>query len=127
MDRPDAMNTVKAFCEAWGTRDIERILAFLSEDCFYHNIPIEPVVGKADIRRFLSGFLADVEFCELEIHDIALSPTGAVMTERTDRFQIGGRRGELPVMGIFEFEHGEIVRWRDYYDQPTMDQIWRAL
>lgn len=124
--RSDAMKTIGAFCDAWGSCDIEQILAFLTDDCFYHNIPIEPVIGKANIRGFLGGFLQLVETGEFRILAMAQSASGAVMTERIDRFCINGSWGELPVMGIFELENGRIAQWRDYYDQTEMNRILAA-
>ncbi len=39
-----------------------------------------------------------------------------VMNERVDRFTVGGRTIELPVMGVFELRDGLIASWRDYFD-----------
>ncbi len=39
-----------------------------------------------------------------------------MLTERTDRFQIGEKWLELPVMGSFELADGKITAWRDYFD-----------
>ena len=42
---------------------------------------------------------------------------GVVLTERVDRFTIGDKRIELPVMGAFEVDgQGKITAWRDYFD-----------
>jgi len=48
-----------------------------------------------------------------------------VLTERIDRFTIGGKRVELPVMGAFEVaSDGKICAWRDYFDmQQFMKQL----
>ena len=53
---------------------------------------------------------------EFEILAIA-SCGGTVMTERIDRFEIGGKSIALPVMGAFEnTPQGAISAWRDYFD-----------
>jgi limonene-1,2-epoxide hydrolase len=48
--------------------------------------------------------------------------TGAVMNERTDRFEMGGRWIELPVAGLFTVQDGKITLWRDYFDDATFRQ-----
>jgi len=51
-----------------------------------------------------------------QIHNIAETATGAVLTERTDRFWFLEKPMEVPVMGIFELQNGKITAWRDYFD-----------
>ena len=118
----DNVAVIKAFCDAWSTLDIDRIVGFMTPDCFYHNIPIEPVIGHAAIRGFLSEFLKMADACEFVVHAIGETADGAVMTERTDRFRVNGRWIELRVMGIFELRDSRIAAWRDYYDQARMER-----
>ena len=39
-----------------------------------------------------------------------------MLTERVDKFEIGGKWVAIPVMGAFELEDGKIRAWRDYFD-----------
>jgi limonene-1,2-epoxide hydrolase len=39
-----------------------------------------------------------------------------VLTERIDKFEVGGKWIALPVMGAFELREGKISAWRDYFD-----------
>ena len=39
-----------------------------------------------------------------------------VFTERVDRFEMAGKKIELPVAGVFEIEDGKINAWRNYFD-----------
>ena len=107
---------VRRFIETWKTRDLERILTFFSDDCVYHNIPVEPVKGPAAIRSVLQSFASMATAIEWELHQIAETESGVVLTERTDKFEIGGRWLALPVMGAFEIRDGKICAWRDYFD-----------
>lgn len=107
---------VRRFIETWKTRDLERILTFFSDDCIYHNIPVEPVKGTAAIRAVLQSFAGMSTAIEWELHQIAETESGVVLTERTDKFEIGGRWIALPVMGAFEIRDGKICAWRDYFD-----------
>lgn len=107
---------VQDFIAAWEARDINRVMSFFADDAVYHNIPMPVMTGHAPIRKFIEGFLASSEAVQFETHHIAESPSGVVMTERTDMFQINGQRMALPVMGAFEIKNGKIAKWRDYFD-----------
>ena len=91
-------------------------MSFFEEEAVYHNIPVDPVQGKATIRTVLQGFMGMATQVEWVLHNIAESENGTVLTERTDRFLINEKWIELRVMGIFEIEAGRIGAWRDYFD-----------
>ncbi len=101
---------------AWAERDIDKIMSFFTPDCFYHNIPMEPLEGTEAIRGFLDGFVNMASEIEWDIHQIADTGTGVVLTERTDKFKIAGNWIKLPVMGVMEIREGKIAAWRDYFD-----------
>ena len=46
---------VTDFCQSWTRKNVDEILGYLTDDCFYHNIPMEPCVGKAAIRKFIDA------------------------------------------------------------------------
>ncbi len=107
---------VLAFIDAWSRNDVDELMGYFAPDCVYHNIPVAPVTGAAAIRRTIEGFAGMAEQSEWVVHQIAENEAGVVLTERTDRFLIGGRWVELPVMGSFEVHDGAITAWRDYFD-----------
>jgi limonene-1,2-epoxide hydrolase len=109
-----------AFFEAWKSCDPETIAALMSEDCFYHNVPMEPVVGRPAIIAFLRDFLGDAKTVVFDTLAIAETADGTVLTERIDHFDFGGRTFALPVMGSFRFKDGLITRWLDYFDMAPM-------
>lgn len=111
--------TVRAFCEAWKSRDPDKIVALMSEDCFYHNVPMAPVVGRPAIAEFIRGFLGDAQMVDFEILTIAEAADGTVLTERVDHFDYGGRKVALPVMGSFKLKDGLVTRWLDYFDMAA--------
>jgi limonene-1,2-epoxide hydrolase len=108
--------TVRRFIDAWKTRDLDRIMGFFTDDCVYHNMPLDPVQGPEAIRAVLQSFAGLSTAIEWELHQIAETEGGVVLTERTDRFEIAGRWVALPVMGAFELQDGKIRAWRDYFD-----------
>lgn len=110
------LDRARAFCAAFDRRDIDAVAAAVTEDCLYHNIPMQPVRGRAAIREALAGFVGGASEVEFAIHTIAEAANGAVLTERTDRFVIGGKTISVRVMGVFEYRDGLISAWRDYFD-----------
>ena len=94
----------------------------LTEDCFYHNIPMEAQSGKAAIRANLEPFIQMATNIEWIIHQIAENEDGVVLTERTDRFEINGQWISILVMGVMEFKDGLIFNWRDYFDMKGYEE-----
>jgi limonene-1,2-epoxide hydrolase len=107
-------DVVRSFIAAWNANDLERVVAHLHPDVFYHNVPVEPIRGRDAVRAYLFG-KGGFEWVDWKL--LALAESGnKVLTERIDDFGIGGRDISLPLMGIFEIEGGLIRAWRDYFD-----------
>jgi limonene-1,2-epoxide hydrolase len=115
----ESIETVLRFCEAFSRRDPDEILGFFSEDAVYHNMPMPPVQGKAGIKTVLDMFLKPAQSAEFIVLKIAEGDDGAVLTERLDKFALGGKNIELPVAGVFELSEGKISAWRDYFDMAA--------
>jgi limonene-1,2-epoxide hydrolase len=113
------LETVRSFCDAFSRRDPDEILDFFTEDAIYHNMPMPPVQGKPGIKTVLDMFLKPSESVEFVMLKIAEGDDGSVLTERLDKFVLGGKTVELPVMGAFELTDGKIAAWRDYFDMAT--------
>ncbi|MBM4245846.1 MAG: DUF4440 domain-containing protein [Deltaproteobacteria bacterium] len=107
---------VRRFCEAAARRDVKELGAYFTDDAVYHNIPVAPVIGREAIEATLAQFLTPATSCEFEMLAVAAAGN-VVLTERIDRFTIGGKSIALPVMGTFEVApDGKIKAWRDYFD-----------
>jgi limonene-1,2-epoxide hydrolase len=106
---------VREFCAAFGAKDVETIAALLADDVVYHNVGMEPAVGKEASLASIQGFLDMSESLEFDIHRLA-ADGDTVLTERTDTFTINGVKAPIAVMGTFELRDGSIVAWRDYFD-----------
>jgi limonene-1,2-epoxide hydrolase len=116
------IETVVAFCEAWSGLDMDGIIAMLSSDIEYHNIPLQPLAGKAEVERYLRS-VGPLDSCEWELISIA-ADGDKVLTERVDRMVVAGASISLPVMGVFEVEGRKIRRWRDYFDLASYRAQW---
>ena len=116
---------ITAFCAVWAERDLDKIMAFFTDDAVYHNIPMDPAnVGRDQIRAVIESFTSAPRSIEFAIHHQAENEEGVVMNERTDSFEIGDTTVRLRVMGIFELSGGKISAWRDYFDmQQYLSQL----
>jgi limonene-1,2-epoxide hydrolase len=99
----DNQAIVRDFIDAFNRNDLERVMSFFTDDCVYHNVPVAPVKGMASEIDWVT-------------HNLAETAGGVVLTERTDRFHMGEKWVELPVMGSFDLRDGKICGWRDYFD-----------
>jgi limonene-1,2-epoxide hydrolase len=106
---------VSNFCAAWSSLDIDEIVGYFDDDAVYHNIPVDPVVGRENIREMIVGFTAGWDRVEFEVRHV-VADNDVVLTERVDHFVSPERRVSLPVMGTFELDGGLIKAWRDYFD-----------
>ena len=112
------ISIVEAFVEAFNQRDVDRIMTFFTDDAVYHNMPTEPAQGKAAVRKAIELYVPTAQTIDWEIvHSAQVGST--VLTERIDRFVIGGKPVVLPVMGAFDLRDGKIAAWRDYFDMAT--------
>ena len=116
----DSSAIVTAFCREFDAPapDAERLAAYFAEDAVYHNIPMQPVNGRAAIAAVLGGMTKTMQSAGWEVkHQVAEG--GMVMNERVDRFKIGDKLVAIPVTGVFEVRAGKIAAWRDYFDLAT--------
>ena len=114
----DPEGIVREFCATWAGRDVEAILAWFVPDAVYHNMPLAPVRGHAEIRAVLEMFVPPASWIEFEVLAVA-SRGNVVFTERIDHFTVGDRKVALPVAGVFEIRDGKIAAWRDYFDMGS--------
>ncbi len=109
---------VTEFCRAWSRRNVDELMEYFTEDAVYHNIPVQPLTGKPAIANMLRAILQPATAIDWEVLNAAAGGD-VVFTERVDRFEMGGKKVELPVAGVFEVESGKIRAWRDYFDMAA--------
>ena len=113
-----AEKIVADFCQAFTRKNIDEIMSYFTDDAVYHNMPMEPAKGKDAIRATINSFLPGSDRIEFKILHTA-SNNNIVFNERMDMFDMGEKRVEVPVAGMFEVRGGKITLWRDYFDLQT--------
>lgn len=121
-------SVVLAFVQCFNENRIDDALAMLSEDVVYHNIPMEPLHGRAAAAAFFAQFdLGGALTTEWIVHALA-TQNDLVLTERTDKFlTAGGSEMAIPIMGIFKVQAGLISEWRDYFDMADFQRQMAGL
>lgn len=115
----DPNELVSQFCDSWANGDANTLVAYFSEDATYHNVPMEPLVGRAAIKEFLDGFFAGTRRVVFTTH-LQVAGGDVVMNERTDTIVTSDSSMDLPVCGVFEVRDGKIARWSDYFDMGQL-------
>ena len=91
--------------------DGARLGGYFTEDAVYHNIPMQPMTGRAAIQAFLGGMTGDMKSAGWEVlHQVAQGDV--VMNERIDRFINTGKSIAIRVTGVsgdsLHFQSGPI-------------------
>ncbi|MFZ3033209.1 MAG: limonene-1,2-epoxide hydrolase family protein [Parvibaculum sp.] len=109
---------IRDFIEAWSRLDVDELVGFFAADGVYHNMPITPVAGTADLKNFIGAFLANWTATNWDVLTL-ISSGDIVIAERVDHINVSGIHIDLPCCGVFEIENGKIKVWRDYFDMAT--------
>ncbi len=121
------LETVNTFIERLCAFDLDRACELVAADVEYDNVPMGKNFGPQGIKDFIGpvvGIVTEMEF----IIERETVTGNVVMNERIDRFVIGGKPHDLPVMGVFEVgDDGLITLWRDYFDMVTANELFAAL
>lgn len=111
-------DVVREFIGAWSRLDADELAASFALDGVYHNMPMAPVVGRAQVRAFIAAFLKNWTATEWDILNL-VAAGDIVIVERLDRTKLGSLDAHLPCCGVFQMENGKIKAWRDYFDMAT--------
>jgi len=118
----EPIELVRRFCSEWSTMDVDDFVSYFTDDAVYHNVPMEPCVGRDEIRTFAEEFIGSMQGLDVEIHHI-LADGPIVVTERTDVVVYPHVTIRVPIMGIFEIDDGKIARWREYFDMKQFEGV----
>src|SRR5665213_957016 len=105
------VDAVTAFCAAWPSHDVAKIMSFFADPCAYRVTETrEPAKGREAVTARITSFVGRVQ--EFKVLDtFAKGPM--VFNERIDSFATGALRSWHGV-GVFFLKDGKIVEWYDY-------------
>ena len=82
------MQIIKDFIQAWNDNDLDRAADMLSENVIYHNIPMDVVEGRENVRAGIKG-MGPLKAIDWQLLNIAENGD-VVLTERIDPASNGG-------------------------------------
>ena len=117
---------VTDFCNSLTSGDMSKVVSYLSEDVFYHNMPWAPVNGHAGVHEVLDPFINANMMEKMEIKHTS-STADVVTNARLETWVKGDIRVLLPVLGVFTLTNGKITKWCDYFDSGTIAPLMAAI
>ena len=112
----------RAVFAAWAKQDHAAVLAFLHEDIEYQNMPFPDVIrGKAGMAAFMVKFGKSMSDINVDLHNI-IESGDLVFHEGVETYKRKGIPVTLPYAGVFAFQDGLIIGWRDYFDVVTLEK-----
>jgi limonene-1,2-epoxide hydrolase len=114
------MLVVERFLDLLRAKDIDAAAELLAVDVEYANVGLPTIHGRKRVQRVLRAALgfAGAGF-EVYVHTISANGS-SVLTERTDVLKYRRLRLQFWVCGRFDVRDGQIVLWRDYFDQMNL-------
>lgn len=119
------VKVIQQFIDAWARLDPDELVDYFTDDGIYHNMPIDPVQGKENLRPFIAGFIGNWTKTDWETLNI-IGAGDIVIAERVDNIEAGEIKVALPCVGVFEMHSGKIRAWRDYFDMATYMRAFEA-
>ncbi|MEP7304408.1 MAG: limonene-1,2-epoxide hydrolase family protein [Acidobacteriota bacterium] len=108
------VRVVTAFCAAWSTRDLDKIVPYLADDSVYRmSETTPPAIGHAGVRERLGSWMESSQQIEFRILD-AYAKGPLVITHRIDRFVSKTRPLTWEGVGVFFVKDTKIKEWFDY-------------
>jgi limonene-1,2-epoxide hydrolase len=108
-----SVKVVTDFCTAWSTRDMNKVLPFLADDCVYRMTETTPpAMGHDGVVQRLKAAVESASLVEFRILDtMAAGPI--VINHRIDRF-LTAQPLTWEGVGVFFVKDGKIKEWSDY-------------
>jgi len=122
-----AEETVNEFIMRVVSKDLDGACELVTADVEYDNVPMGKNFGPDGIKGLLGPMVEGLDEVQFVVHRQTVTGD-TVMNERTDRFRIGDKWMDLPVMGVFVVTaDGLVSLWRDYFDVGTFNEQLAAI
>ncbi|MFN2288011.1 MAG: nuclear transport factor 2 family protein [Chromatocurvus sp.] len=116
------LDAVRHLIACWERRDIDAVLACLSDDIeYYWDMGSRPIRSKETMRKFLTNYSGNYDQKRWDILNHAENGDLLLIEGHEELWDNEHQRSiQQPFMQAYEFRDGLICRWRDYYDSQNM-------
>ncbi|MBF6482832.1 Limonene-1,2-epoxide hydrolase [Nocardia otitidiscaviarum] len=130
--RQDAVTTVREFFAALEVNALDEAMDLVHPGIVWKNTSLPDVRGADRVRWVLNRFAGPRYGFRADMHHVAATEDGVVLTERTDYLRVGSVEVAFWVCGTFEFVDGRIFVWHDHFSwenfvRGTVVGVARAL
>ena len=110
--------------------DLEAVLAYYTDDVFFHDVSTEPCHGKEEMRDFMAVFYRGFPDLRIEIHNVIAE--GSLVAAEYDllgthtgvflEYAPTGRTFRIPALSVYEQEANGPLFSREtvYYDSASL-------
>lgn len=112
---------VQSFYKAWAAGDLDRSLAYCTDDIVWDNVPLKLFEGKERVRGFLEKFANGMSNTRYDIRN-HLEDGDLLMVEGVEKYDKDGHSVAVPYMALFTFRDSRIAEMRDYFDLATVER-----
>lgn len=106
--------------EALDVFDYDRVVSFLSDDCYFQAGNLPPVIGKQNISNMLNSFRDSLMKVTHRIDDVIESEDSAVYYGEVSYKKTNGFEITVPVCDVFKLRDNKIEKYYIFID-------WSAL
>ncbi|AYF72785.1 epoxide hydrolase [Nocardia yunnanensis] len=130
--KQDPVTTVREFFAAMEMKIVGEALELVDPSIVWKNTSLPDIRGAHRVRRVLELLNSPRYGFRVDIHHIAATEDGTVLTERTDYLRMGPVEIAFWVCGTFTLRDGRITLWHDHFSwenflRGTATGILRAL
>ncbi len=118
------LDRVTAMIKDWRRKDIEAVLARVTDDIvWFSHVGSPPINGKDSMRKTLTTLGAGMNDVRWRIFDYAENDK-SIFLEGVDDFTTAeGHRVVIPYAGLMTFRDGLVAEWRDYFDRGVFNKL----
>lgn len=123
IDLAEALRLSDAILAAWNEQDVEKVLAFYTEDCVYLDPNTRgPVVGHEALRRYLTKLFArwTMRWSRREVFLLADGGGTAFLWQAELTPAAGGKTATIEGMDLALVRDGKLYRNEVYFDRAAL-------
>jgi limonene-1,2-epoxide hydrolase len=102
--------------------DADALTALFTDDAVVHMVMLDPIVGRDDLHAMFVRWRDDYPNIDSELVN-AVVDEETVLTYWVDHYDWKGKRYDIPIMGIVDFDGLRIRSWRLFLDRIMADMV----
>ena len=102
--------------------DPDYLTDLFTDNAVVHMVMLDPIVGRDDLRAMFVRWRDDYPNIHSELIN-AVVEDETVLTHWVDHYDWNGKRYDIPIMGIVDFDGLRIRSWRLFFDRIMANMV----